>query len=480
MTRQAWSSAPVSLSVRVPALAALLMILLGIAASQQVLTTLKRVQIERVRELAELQMEAMSVATGPHVLRNDIWEVYDTLRRAGAGRGDSRLAFIAVAGADGRVLAASDPARAPIDSPLETVAAEAVSLADLHVIGSEGRVALREPLTYEGRRVGAILAEFDVRDLLEERHRVATLLLLWNAAATAGLAFVGYVMMRRMLAPVTRLARHIDEHFEAPVPIPVQDMPRGDAEMVRLAQTYNTMARTVQEKAETERRLAERERFVSLGRLSTSLAHEINNPLGGLLNAADTIRKFADRPEVVRTSVDLLSRGLLHLRDVTRATLDQHRVDRSGRAARRADLDDLRLLIEPEIRRQAHELSWRIEADDALLARLPAATLRQIVLNLLLNAVSAAGREGKVGLAVESLPDRLRVRVSDTGPGLSAEARNRLMGKGPVAPGGGVGLRVVRDLVVQLGGEIALHREREPEVRTVIEVTLPAMADGDS
>ncbi len=70
------------------------------------------------------------------------------------------------------------------------------------------------------------------------------------------------------------------------------------------------MTTAVEARAEAERRLAERERFVSLGRLSSSLAHEINNPLGGLLNAADTIVTYADRPEVVRESGNLMLRGL--------------------------------------------------------------------------------------------------------------------------------------------------------------------------
>ncbi len=464
--------APFPLSVRVPALAALLMILLGVAASQQVLATLNRVQSERIRELASLQMEALSVAIGPHVLRNDIWEVYDTLDRTGVGRGENRATFIAVAGTDGGVLAASDPALAPVDTRISEISAGAVSLGDLDVAGSNENVRLREPLTYQGRRVGMILAEFDVRDLMNERHRVATLLLFWNAAATGFLAFVGYLAMRRMLAPVTRLARHIDQTAEAPAPIPNAEMPRGDTEIARLAQTYNAMAGAVQEKAETERRLAERERFVSLGRLSTSLAHEINNPLGGLLNATDTIGEYADRPDVVRQSAELIGRGLRHLRDVTRATLDQHRVDRSGRPAERDDLDDLRLLIEPEIRRQAQTLRWEIDAGNEALSPFPAATLRQIVLNLLLNAAAAAGHGGEVGLWVRTGEAGVKIGISNTGAGLSDDARMRLMEGGPVAPGGGVGLRLVHDLVTEMNGTI---RDRSQGGYTRIEVELPPL-----
>ena len=79
----------------------------------------------------------------------------------------------------------------------------------------------------------------------------------------------------------------------------------------------------------------------------------MNNPLGGLLNAADTIRTYSDRPEVVRQSAELMLRGLSHLRDVTRAILDENRLDRIGQALRREDLEDLRGLLRLSVKSYA-------------------------------------------------------------------------------------------------------------------------------
>ena len=161
------------------------------------------------------------------------------------------------------------------------------------------------------------------------------------------------------------------------------------------------MVGAIESKNDTERRLSERERFVSLGRLSSSLAHEINNPLGGLLNAADTIHEYADRPEVVRKSANLLIRGLRHLRDVAKVTLDMNRIERSDMALSREDFEDLRLLIGPETRHNEQQLDWRVDTGETALS-LPAAPVRQVALNLLLNATKAAGRKGRVGLTVET------------------------------------------------------------------------------
>jgi signal transduction histidine kinase len=237
------------------------------------------------------------------------------------------------------------------------------------------------------------------------------------------------------------------------------------------------MTTAVESRAEAERRLAERERFVSLGRLSSSLAHEVNNPLGGLLNAADTIRTYSDRPEVVRQSAELMLRGLSHLRDVTRAILDENRLDRIGQALRREDLEDLRLLFEPEVSSRAQSLNWKIEAGPDELARFPAAPLRQVVLNLLLNAGAAAGQNGIVGLSVAAEQDCLAIEVTDSGPGLGQADLDRLLASGPLPPGGGVGLRLVHDLVSGLGGKIQHKRK---DARTHVRVTLPMKDIGDA
>ena len=459
------------LSLRVPLIAAALMVLVGIVASQQVLSTLSAVQEARLRELARLHVDGLTVALGPSVLRRDVWEVYDTLDRAATGQAGQRMVLTVVSDDTGKVIAASDPLRAPMDSDLSPLTEGAQPIDAIRLSGATDHIRVVADLAYQGRSVGSIVSELDVADLVAERWWAGLYLLAGNTLVTLALAFGGYLAMRRMLQPVARLAGHMGRMEGTLQPIPETDVPKGDTELAKLFQTYNAMSGAVQAKAEAERRLADRERFVSLGRLSSSLAHEINNPLGGLLNATDTIRTYADRPEVVRESAALLDRGLRHLRDVARATLEQNRMDRSGDRLRPEDFDDLRLLFEPEVARQNQLLNWDVEAHRADLQVHPAALVRQIVLNLLLNAATAAGSGGTVSLWVRRVPTGLDLRVTDTGPGLSDAARQRLMSDDPVQPGGGVGLRLVRDLARQAGGRVAYTRLTQT---TEIAVFLPA------
>lgn len=460
------------ITMRVAVATGALMVLFGLVASQQVLATLGRLQDARLREFARLHVEGLAIALGPFVLHKDVWEVYDTLDRARSAVTGARILFTVVADDGGRVLAATDPARAPVDSAIDRFAADAVPVSEVTAANGSAVVRVTAPLTVERREVGRIVTELDVSDLVAERRRAALALLAGNAAATLMLVLTGTFIVARMLKPVELLARHMGEVGSTPHPIPEAAIPRSDSVLSRLLRNFNEMAGAIVARAEAERRLAERERFVSLGRLSSSLAHEINNPLGGLLTATDTILAYADRPEVVRRSAELIDRGLRHLRDVSRAILEENRLDRTGRPLAPADFEDLRLLFEPEARRRRQRLDWELRAGAAALAHLPSAPVRQIALNLLLNATSAAPEGGRVGLRVEEQEGGgVLLAVCDDGPGLSEAARARLLSAAPLEPGGGVGLRLVRDLAAGLGAAIACDRR---DGQTEIRVSFPS------
>ncbi len=457
----------IPISLRVPALTAALMIALGILASQQIMSSLSRLQDERLRETAMQHISGLSVALGPLVLRKDVWEVFDTLQRARAGHGGHRLAMTIVADTEGRIIASTDPRRAAVDQSINDFIKGAVAPEKISVNAAPS-LRVFAPLIFQGRTVGEILAELDVSDLVAERHRASLYLLLAIGFATLLLSFAGYLLAARMLHPLDVLSAAMISGTGKLRPIPETEIPRGDPEFSKLFMTFNALADAVEARSVAERRLAERERFVSLGRLSSSLAHEINNPLGGLLNATDTLTKFNDRPEVVRQTADLLQRGLAHLREVSRAILDQNRFDRKGAPLRREDFEDLKLLFDPEAHRMGQAMGWDLPAED--FTGPPAAPVRQVALNLLLNASEAAGPGGELGMTVRAVPGRFDLSVHDNGPGLSQADLDRLVTERPLPPGGGVGLRIVHDIVAALSGQI--RHERSGGV-TKISVELP-------
>jgi signal transduction histidine kinase len=459
------------LSLRVPLIVASLMMLMGIVASQLVLSALNRAQVRQLTELAEIEFTTLSTALGPYVQREDIWEMFDILDRATLRGGGFRPILATLIDARGRVIVSTRPEVHPIGSDGVAVIGRAIRLDDIRYDNAAEQIAVRSTVVWQGRPVGQLVIDFDVREFAAERSRARWILLLGNAAAILVLSFAGYALMRRVLAPIRRLTHEMAQPGGTPQLIPESMIPAQDAELAQLYSTYNGLIRAVQARTAAERRLAERERFVSLGRLAGGLAHEINNPLGGLLNTVDTIRAYADRPEVVRNSAELLDRGLKHLRDVTRTTLDMHRSgDGSGEGAARLsvqDFDDLHLLIRPEIDRKTQSLDWQIEAGISCFNFLPAGPVRQIALNLLLNAVAITQPGGELGLRVCPDGGDLCLCVWDSGPGFTETMKPRLLSDAPIEPGGGLGLRLVRDLVKSLGGtiELGLTPEGRNEVR---------------
>jgi signal transduction histidine kinase len=138
----------------------------------------------------------------------------------------------------------------------------------------------------------------------------------------------------------------------------------------------------------------------------------------------------------------------------------------------RADIDDLKLLIEPEIRRKSLTLQWRNEAFDEV--QVSPSVVRQVLLNLLLNACQATPPGGQVSLRAAVEDAHLVAIVEDSGPGLSDSAHDVLVGRrdqAVSASGSGLGLWMVRRLIREGGGTITVT-PRLPE-GTTIRVALP-------
>lgn len=448
------SSIPLTLRLSLTVVA--LMSVLGLAASVVVLRALTMAQASQLRTLAELEFDGIRTSATPLLIRDDIWELFDLLDRVTHRMTGLRPVEAHLVDAYGRVTVSTKPEQFRIGSNGNGLLSEAVPLNAPDFPIDREVTLIKAALEGQGRSFGHLIIGFDVRELVSERARTWKWLIAGNIGATLVLALAGYLVAVRALHPVSRLIKQMGIPGGVPQPVPAAEIPVGDTETARLYRSYNRMLRAVEERNAAERRLADRERFVSLGRLAGTLAHEVNNPLGGLLNAVDTLRTYPDRPDVVSRNADLLDRGLRHLRDVVRVTLDTHRQARGDVPLLPVDFDDLQTLIRPEAERRNQTLIWEIGVTPDCLTGLPAGPVRQVVLNLLLNASAVSGKGGQFGLMLHPTEKGLALVVRDSGKGMPAELRTRLLSDDPIEPGGGLGLRLVRDLVTAMGGEVSL------------------------
>jgi len=469
------------LSVRVPILVAILMVVISAVISERVLDRLTRTQETSLQSLAEAYLDGLSSSVVPAVLREDIWEVYDALDRSSAIYRSLAPLDTVVTNSQGRVLAASDPLEFQSFSTLPS-AYELKFRPDRVLIdeGSSVGFALRN-LSHQDQKIGAIYATFDVSHLFAERRSVLITLLLTNGMLAALFALGGFLLTRQMIKPMRTLERHMrNAETGSPEPIPVEDMPRGDGEVASLFHGYNTLVRSERERANLAVRLAEEEKLSSLGRLASGMAHEINNPLGGLFNALDTLKRHGQRQDVRAASIRLIERGLAGIRDVVEAALATYRPERSKTPLKEEDLDDLRLLVRSELHRKRLRLNWDVDWKGPETAAVPAGPVRQAVLNLLLNAIAATPEGGSIAVTVRMDPHLVSIAVADEGSGLPPEYAGILSKRelGPGTPvGRGLGLWMVRRVCDEMGGSVSV--EQAAPRGTLVRLLLPAERKGE-
>ncbi|WP_332714372.1 sensor histidine kinase [Pelagibacterium mangrovi] len=454
-----WRFRSIPVSYRVPLIVALLVLVISVVISERVLDRLSDSQHAHLEGIASTYLDGLASGIMPAVLREDVWEVFDALDRSALSYRALAPVETVVTDAEGMVLASIDPMAVPAFSSLTAdyrarFPGQGVAIEDATMTG----YSLRR-LIHQGQEIGSIYAVFDVSHLFAERKEVLLTLLLTNGALAGLFALGGFFLVRRMVNPMLVLERHMLMASQgAAEPIPTADIPSHDREVANLFHGYNNLVRAERERANFALRLAEEERIASLGRLASGMAHEINNPLGGLLNALDTLRTHGATPSVRETAISLIERGLQGIGDVVRAALAIYRPDRTSRPLRTADIDDVRLLIRPEINRKHQRLEWTVRWDDEK-GSCPGA-VRQAVLNLLLNASAVTPEYGRIGMDVASDGHHLRIGVRDEGPGMPREIAAILTEDDPgsaVHPGHGLGLWMVRRVVDEAGGRIGVE-----------------------
>lgn len=446
------------ITLKVPLLVVGLMVGVSTLVSERVLNRLARMQQKDLQELTATYLDSLSSSLQPHVLREDVWEVFDILDRTRGEDTSFRPLRTVVANGERAVLAASDPRWLPVKSKLpKALSAKLAGSAALRVDEGTKRAYAGRKVVYQGRDIGFVFAEIDIAPLLAERQQVFRTLVITNVLLTLLLAAIGYTAVRRMLRPVRVLTDHLDRGRRGRVdPIAEADIGREGTEFGRLFRRYNALIRAVSERETFAAKLAEEEKLASLGRLASGMAHEINNPLGGMFNALDTLKRHGEAAAVRKTSLRLLEQGLTGIRDVVRSALLTYRPEHAARPLQAGDLEDMRLLVLPEARRKRLTVDWQVELPRHI--PVPAGEVRQIVLNLLLNAIAAADENGRVGLDARLDQGHLAVTVDDSGPGLpprlAAYLHDKNGGRAPIEDTGGLGLWMVRRLVRSLDGEI--------------------------
>jgi len=219
---------------------------------------------------------------------------------------------------------------------------------------------------------------------------------------------------------------------------------------------------TFEKQLQKEREAARR--VQALAEMATLLAHEIRNPLGSLELFAGLLADSADAHSDARRWVDQLQAGLRALSATVNNVLAFHSLP----AAELAPVDVVRLLTDtgeflaPLARQWEMRIEWIQQSEQARILAEPH-SLRQVFLNLAINAFRAMAPGGTLQLGVEALrqcPEpTVRIEFQDQGKGILAEHLERIFEPGfttnPGSPG--LGLAVSKKIIEQHGGTITVH-----------------------
>jgi signal transduction histidine kinase len=214
-----------------------------------------------------------------------------------------------------------------------------------------------------------------------------------------------------------------------------------------------------------EKAVRDSERLATTGRLASSLAHEIHNPLDTIGNLLYLIDHSPDMPPTLREHVAMASEELTRVTQMTQHMLTFQREAKKPVQIKISEiLDNVIALYERKIGSAAIEVEKQVEFEGEFIG-LPG-EMRQVFANLVGNAIEAIGKNGKIRLHAYSSREwhlgrrGLRVTVADNGPGIPSEIRDNIFDpffttKGE--SGTGLGLWITSGIVENNDGILRLR-----------------------
>lgn len=234
-----------------------------------------------------------------------------------------------------------------------------------------------------------------------------------------------------------------------------------------------------QRRADMEATLRHADRLATIGQLAAGVAHELNEPLGNVLGFAQLALKAQDVPAQVRADLTRITEAALRGREIIRKLLVFARQSPASKQPTKLNsiVEEAMFLLEagcenPGVRfvRELGAGLPDVEADPV--------QIRQVVTNLVINAMQAIHDTGSVTVRTEAEHDAVVLSVHDTGTGMTPEVLRRVFDPffttKDVGQGTGLGLAVVQGIVAGHGGTIDVTSE--PGAGSVFRVRLPLCA----
>jgi two-component system NtrC family sensor kinase len=296
------------------------------------------------------------------------------------------------------------------------------------------------------------------------RHRAKLAVVTCFGLAIALASGVGLLLTHSIVRPVSALQVGASRVGSGDLSARIDT--HGHDEFAELAAAFNKMTGNL---ARHQEELVRTQKLAAIGQVAAGIAHEINNPLGVILGyvkllsrrpameAQEELQIIEDEAcqcqRIVQGLLDLARPPRLKVEAVDLAELARESIDRLDEAGKLGD----RRIVPPS-------------PDETVIARGDASRLRQVILNILVNALEASPPGGLVAVTAEARGGEARLAVKDSGPGIAPDVLAHVFDPffTTKRTGTGLGLAIVHSIVEAHGGRI----EIVSEVGQGVEVTL--------
>jgi two-component system NtrC family sensor kinase len=305
---------------------------------------------------------------------------------------------------------------------------------------------------------------------------------------------ITYFITRSIFLPLEEIARASDRIAAGDLDQPVR-VSSGD-EIGILANSFNKMqagikamkleleewGRTLEEKVKkrteelvaVQNQMAQSEKLASLGRMAAGIAHEINNPLAGILTFSMLALEDCDDDHPMKHNLEVIVKQTLRCRDTVKGLLDFARQSTSA-----PSLTDVNTVVDSTLQLLEKQTIFQnirtVRRFDPALPRIliDPGQLQQVIMNIVLNAVDAMEENGVLTIETSRSPEtqEIVIRISDTGKGIPEEIlplifepffTTKKVGKGT-----GLGLAIVHGIVTGAGGSVEASNSSEGAVFTI-------------
>ena len=228
---------------------------------------------------------------------------------------------------------------------------------------------------------------------------------------------------------------------------------------------FRGVGRDMTDRKKAEQQLLTSAKLASVGELAAGVAHEINNPLTGVLGYAQLLASRQDIPQDIKHDLDVICQESQRTVRIVQNLLRfarQHKPDRT--------LTDINELIERTLELQLYKLTTsNIKlitklAEGCLWVVVDYNQIQQVILNIVINAMQSmaeVSRKGKITVTTGTDNSQVRISIADNGPGIAKENITKVFDPffttKPVGSGSGLGLSVCHGIIAEHGGNIYIE-----------------------